>query len=222
MENYEPCAECGGIHLPGRRRCPRCGKVHVVGPPDPARVRYLALDYECPAPVLRLEYPLLPSAMGRTAIVPAVDKSGREPSERFQGALFAHALTELSGYHVHVGFGPKEHRAGDEDCVVRWQVDEDFDFSPVQLKRLVSAETNASADLERDVNRKLEGVIAPTLHFVWTINREMLLKPRELRLPGLQVAGVWILNSAGPDGTRWHLHGDFVHRIVGLELPYPQ
>jgi hypothetical protein len=180
-------------------------------------MRYLALNYECPAPLLIQEHPLIQRPDGQGAIL----GSGIEPPERFQGALFAHAVAEISDFHVHIGFDPAANRAPDEDCVARWAVGDDFDFAPVQLKLLVSAETNPAADLEADMNRKLKDCRAPKLHFVWTINREITLHPSKLKLPNLHVAGVWIQCGVSRDGKSWMLHGNFVDGLTSQAFTYP-
>jgi hypothetical protein len=142
----------------------------------------------------------------------------RRQLEILQGCLFAYGL----GQRMQRQFAFARDEACDHDGVIYWSENEIACFSPVQLKELVPAELNANATLAAEIEKlrpprydNMELTVA--LH----VNRTGEMRPLELDVRNLRLAGLYLVFAVDHEQRQWGLCGDLLDHPTTSYFRYP-
>jgi hypothetical protein len=128
----------------------------------------------------------------------------KRTAEALDAAAFACGLAaRVPGVVVHLA----EHEAQDHDFVLRFGVAGEPYYCPLQIKQLVSFETNPQATAENLLASLRKYVDSSDLVVAIKIDR-LGIDPRSLNMPELAVAEVWFFGQLQPAGDNWFLYGD--------------
>jgi len=181
-----------------------------------------SLIFHDPAHVLRefrkLELSLPP---GVDPIVAQLRTPGlKEHREGREAALFTYGMSLASGKDIRFAHTEAE----DYDFVTCWKDGDTANFTPVQLKELVSAERNPSASLP-DLLASLALKYPTPSSTVLAVYLNRGAKVDELmavRVPSMGFAEVWYFCCVSPDAERWAIFGDAKTQLKQLVFDYPR
>jgi hypothetical protein len=143
----------------------------------------------------------------------------RKHRERRQAALFCHGMSCRLGQTVFLA----DEESQDYDFIATWVAGGKQHLAPVQLKELVPKSLNPTACIE-EVLEKLKKYPASSrdLTVAIHVNRELHFEPRDLLLPELNVAAVWLFAALTPEQSQWDLWGNFTEpEAYGTRFTYP-
>lgn len=142
----------------------------------------------------------------------------RQFGEGRQAALFCYAMSKM--VDVPVWFAPTE--ASDYDIVARFIRNDVAHYAPVQLKELVPARVNATANLQVELDKLSKYADSADLVVAFHVNRDIRLEPNDLRLPQGAIAQLWLYAATAPDQSSWVVFGDLLGpRPARLDFFYP-
>ncbi len=142
----------------------------------------------------------------------------KEWREARLAALFCHGFSERTGRKVFFSKGEFE----DADFVACWMENGVQHFAPVQIKELVPAERNPTANLDDIFQslRKYSG--SQDLSVVIHINRRIHFDPTSITLPEqLPIAALWVLACVDPGQSQWAIWGNLLKDGEGSRFDYP-
>lgn len=100
----------------------------------------------------------------------------------------------------------------DYDFVVRWVGKNEVCYAPVQLKDLPPVEYAGSNP--RSLNESLQGLAkyatSSDLIVAYKLSRIDPAELREIKVPKLNIASLWLFAEVSPDCGRWILYGDML------------
>ena len=134
-----------------------------------------------------------------------------------QAALFCYGMSCTS--RLNVEFAIFEDK--DFDCIARWRDSDTLHYCPIQLKELVPAHVNATANPEIELAKLSKYADAEDLVVAFYVNREVHL---EFPLPvpaNIAVSELWIYGATSPDRRHWMLYGDVLGTPMRHEFEYP-
>jgi hypothetical protein len=134
-----------------------------------------------------------------------------------QAALFCYGMSHTS--RLRVEFALFEDR--DIDCVTRWMDGDTLHFCAVQLKELVPAHLNASADIVAELAKLSKYADARDLVVAFYVNREVHLSFPMFVPAKIGVSEVWFYGATSPDRRHWMLYGDVLATPTRYEFEYP-
>lgn len=109
----------------------------------------------------------------------------------------------------------------DYDFVACWVVDDTQHFAPVQLKEVVPASVNPTASLEATVKSLAKYVDSEDLTVAIHLNQNHHFEPRNVVVPPLHIAALWIFATIAADQSEWGLWGNFLEQLEGTRFAYP-
>lgn len=181
------------------------------------------LNYHDPEEALRnlraIEY--LVGASDLPAEVKTLRKrTFREYQEFRQAALFAYGIGQRIGTRVHFSHASEQ----DHDAVCLWRAPEDTaNFAPLQLKEVPPSELNPGAHVQGQLHKLAKYGRSADLQVVVHVNRTERIDFGMLRVPKLEVAGLWFVAGASPDSRKWVLIGDLLNDgPVATYFDYPE
>lgn len=143
----------------------------------------------------------------------------RQFGEGRQAALLCYGLTSLTG--VHIGFALEER--ADYDFVAAYKGDGANNFVPVQLKELVPAHINPSADLQIELDKIAKYADSADLVVAFYLNRMTTIDFSTLRLPQGRVRELWFFWASSPDQSSWIIYGNLLApNPVSHTFQYPK
>jgi len=136
-----------------------------------------------------------------------------------EAALFCLGISKYMGTKVF--FSPTELR--DYDFVVCWQTGDTANYTAVQLKELVPEELNPVANVNDLIHRLKEKYptssdLIVAIHLNRTIRG---LDLKNLNIPDLNLAGLYLFGATSEDQSQWALHGDFLGNPQSITFEYP-
>jgi hypothetical protein len=141
-------------------------------------------------------------------------KSWREFRE---AALFAHFMSERIGTPVRIAKVENQ----DYDCIATWERGGERVFSPVQIKEVVPAYVNPSAQIEDVIASLKKYVSSPDLSVAIHLNKTCQVDILKLQVPKLSIGSLWVFSCIAPGGSRWGLWGDLMREPKGTDHAYP-
>lgn len=172
-----------------------------------ARLRlFSSLEYRDPrAFLLRLRD--LERALASSALdikVRALRTNELKPwRELREAALFAHFMSERIRTRVGIARG----EAQDYDFVATWESAGVRRYSPVQIKEVVPSFLNPNAQLSAVIESLTKYADSTDLTVAIHLNKRHTLDLRELRVPQLSIAALWVFAAIAPGAARWGLWG---------------
>jgi hypothetical protein len=125
-------------------------------------------------------------------------------AEALDAAVFACGLAaRRPSVEVHL----TEFEAQDHDFVLRFGVAGQPYYCPLQLKQLVSEDTNAAATAESLLDGLKKYVDASDLVVAIKVDRPGV-DPRSLQIPALTVGELWFFGPLHQSLDRWYIYGD--------------
>ena len=178
------------------------------------------LDYFDPMEILRAVYQdgfkhVFASRVASSP--PFAPREFKRMGEALDAAVFASGLAaRIPDSVVHL----TEFEAQDHDFVLRFVVAGQAYFCPLQLKQLVSAETNFEATAEALLASFTKYADAADLVVAIKIDR-LGVDPRLLRIPSLAVAELWFFGPLHQNSDCWYLYGNCLGRPEWFEFMPP-
>jgi hypothetical protein len=134
-----------------------------------------------------------------------------------EAALFAHFMGERIGTRVGIARG----EAQDYDFVATWESAGVRRYSPVQIKEVVPQFLNPDAQLSAVIESLKKYPDSADLTVAIHLNKKHTIDLRDLPIPKLSIAALWVFASIAPGAERWGLWGDFLGSPAGSEHDYP-
>jgi hypothetical protein len=163
-----------------------------------ARLRlFSSLEYRDPRAFLvklrKLERELASSALDIK--VRALRTNELKPwRELREAALFAHFMSERIGTRVWIARG----EAQDYDAVATWENVEGRHYTPVQIKEVVPPFLNPNAQLSAVIESLTRYPDSADLTVAIHLNKRHTLDLRELQVPELSLAALWVFAAIAP------------------------
>lgn len=130
----------------------------------------------------------------------------KEWRETREAAIFCYLMGRRTGRTVLLARGENQ----DYDFVASW-VDQGIQsYAPVQLKELVPATLNPSTSIEGLISSLGKYVDSRNLTVVIHLNQRRRFSLGELKIPKLEIAGLWMFGAVAPDQCSWGLWGNFL------------
>jgi len=132
-------------------------------------------------------------------------------------ALFCLGMAEITGKQVYYAL----HESQDYDFVTLWQREDEWIYTPVQLKEVVPESLNSSASINSTLQKlcKYPGSDRTTAAVI--VNREIRLEFSKIHVPEVQMGGIWIYGTLSPDQNKWFIYGDLQKEPHRWEYAYP-
>lgn len=132
-------------------------------------------------------------------------------------ALFCLGMAAITGKQVFFAL----HESQDYDFVALWQREDEWIYTPVQLKEVVPESLNPNASVNATLQKltKYPGSNRTTAAVI--INREMRLEFSKIHVPEVQMGGIWIYGTLSPDQNRWFIYGDLQKEPHWWKYEYP-
>jgi hypothetical protein len=134
-----------------------------------------------------------------------------------EAALFSHFMSERIGVPVLIARG----EAQDYDFVATWEAEGTRHFTPVQIKEVVPEYLNPRAAIEGVIASLTKYADSPDLTVAIHLNKRATFDIREIKVPSLSIASLWMFGAISPDSALWGLWGDFMEQPAGTEHVYP-
>jgi hypothetical protein len=134
-----------------------------------------------------------------------------------EGALFAHFMSERIGAPVRIARG----EAQDYDFVVTWESAGVRKYAPVQIKEVVPPFLNPNAQLSAVIESLKKYTDSADLTVAIHLNTNIKFDLRDLDVPKLSIASLWVFGAIAPRAARWGLWGDLLGARMGTEHDYP-
>ena len=142
----------------------------------------------------------------------------RPYGEGRQAALFCYGMSKVFGRHVSFAQAEKS----DYDIVARYVDGGTIRYVPVQLKELVPASVNPSADLQVELDKISKYADCRDLVVAFHLNGDRRMEFSELRVPRESIAELWFFGARAPDQRKWLLIGDMLkEERYWHEFEYP-
>jgi hypothetical protein len=137
--------------------------------------------------------------------------------EGWHAALFCYGMTcklELPVY-----FSMYEDQ--DYDFIAMYYKDDLQHFVPVQLKEYVSSKLSSEQTLEKEIEKLAKYSDSKDLTAVIYVSKEESLDFKNIVIPKLDIAGLWIMGSMSVDQRRFFLAGDLLKSPTLEEFNHP-
>ena len=134
-----------------------------------------------------------------------------------EAALFCYGMAQKIGQPVYLA--PSESQ--DYDFVASWVVDDTQHLAPVQLKEVVPHRLNPYASIQEIINGLSMYVDSEDLTVAIHLNQGSHFEPRNLVIPPLKIAALWVFAAISRDQTAWGLWGNFLEAPEGIQFDYP-
>lgn len=141
----------------------------------------------------------------------------KEWRELREGAIFCYGMGQRIGQTVYIGKGESQ----DYDFVASWIVGRERHLAPVQLKEVVPADLNSKASLQATVGALTKYVDSGDLTVAIHFNRQSHFDPKEIIVPPLNIAALWVFGAVTGDQATWGLWGNFLEEPLGFRFEYP-
>lgn len=130
----------------------------------------------------------------------------RQYHEGRQAALFCYGMSTVLGSPV--AFAQAE--SSDYDVVARYVLGDTAHYVPVQLKELVPAIVNSTADLQSELDKIAKYVDSSDLAIAFHLNGERRVEFGQLQMPKSAVGELWFYGATTLDQRNWLLIGDML------------
>ena len=134
-----------------------------------------------------------------------------------EAALFCYFMGQRIGTTIYLA----KDESQDYDFVTKWSDGDYTSYSPVQLKEIPPADINSNIDLDEIISNLKKYTDSKNLVVAIHLNRQLRFEPKELAIPSLNIAELWIFGAVSPDQNKWGLWGDFLQSPVGIQFEYP-
>lgn len=135
-----------------------------------------------------------------------------------QAALFCYGIGQALG--TKVSFAQAENQ--DYDIIIRYKLNDQLYFAPVQLKEWVPETVNSQATLQTELNKLKKYVDSKDLIVAFYLNRDTQLHFSELSFPKDQLGELWFFGAIDPSQAKWMVAGNFLGNNVRVyEFSYP-
>lgn len=141
----------------------------------------------------------------------------KEWREIREAAIFCYGMGQRIGQPVFLSRGESQ----DYDFIASWTLGEVQNFAPVQLKEVVPEDVNATASIEKVICSLTKYVDSKDLTVAIHLNQRVRFDARELVVPPLPIAALWVFGSISPDQSEWGLWGNFLEKSEGSRFIYP-
>ena len=94
-------------------------------------------------------------------------------------------------------------------------------YAPVQLKALVPDHVNSGTSLQSEIDKLEKYQSSKDLIVAVHMNRQLQFVLSELRIPKLNLGGLWLFGSVAPDTSRFMLWGDLLNDPASHQYDYP-
>lgn len=141
-------------------------------------------------------------------------KTWREARE---AAIFCHGMSAVTGYKVFFA----RNESQDYDFIASWKADNIQHYSPVQLKKVVPTNLNPAASLQSTINSLTKYADSKDLTVAVYLNQEGPFDPKDVTVPSLKIAALWIFASISEDQSEWGLWGNFLEKPNSFRFRYP-
>lgn len=141
----------------------------------------------------------------------------KEWREAREAALFCHGMAQRIGQPIYMSRSESQ----DHDFVASWGVSNEQYFTPVQLKEVVPESLNPNSSLEKVIQSLTKYVDSEDLTVAIHLNRQAHFDPKNLTIPQLRIAALWVFGSISPDQSKWGLWGNFLEQPEGTLFTYP-
>lgn len=136
-----------------------------------------------------------------------------------QICLFAHGIGScVLSTEVYIALVEDQ----DFDCVAQYVVDGTSYYTPIQIKEFVPARLNPSGSLQAEINKLRKYTDSSDLVVAFHLNRQFQLDLRELQIPKLQIAELWLFGAVTSDASELMLFGDMLKDPGSYTFHYPE
>jgi hypothetical protein len=142
--------------------------------------------------------------------------------EKRTAAIFCYGMAGLLKKSIY--FAPAPAQNLDYDVVARYMDKESktINYMPIQIKEVVPLRINAKTDLNKEIEKLKKYPVSKDTVVVIQSNRKGVFKIKDVKIPKLNIAGLWILGCCQPDQSTWYIAGDMLTRDAQIyEFPYP-
>lgn len=137
--------------------------------------------------------------------------------EGWEAALFCYGMSNLLDTSVYVAL----HEEADFDAIALRIENGVQVYTPIQIKELVPESLNPDTDLNIEIEKLAKYPTSKDCVVVIHHTREGKLDLSNVKVPNLQIGGLWILGASKPDQNKWFIAGDFLETPQIYEFDFP-